>query len=235
MTGKTHKAGGMFCSVVGFALAKKLGVVPSDVNDCLAWVTIYPFCMWGSVASDLDHHWDSCPCRDLPSRVINIALHATKPLKVGLEKAGKKKTKMYGVAKFCNASHRSWQTHSDMTLFIMLYLLWFAMSGRFTGFNTVEATLCTLVLEGICLGVVMHLLLDTLTPDGIWLIPMVLINRVFHLMLPEKLHFVPHMKVFATGEKWEAFIYKCLSYGTVVVVALVLLSFLPVDIDFNAY
>ncbi len=232
MTGKTHKAGGMLGSVVGFALLKKCGMIPSDVNDCLAWVAMYPFCMWGSVASDLDHHWEVCPVKDLPSRMVNICLHAGKPVKKALEKSGRKKSLLYGIANFFTASHRSWQTHSDLTLVSMLYLLYMVMSGSFACFNTIETTLLSLILTGICLGVSIHFILDMLTPEGIWLMGVVLINKLFKLHLPDHLHFVPHMKVFATGNKWEEFVYKFLSISTVVVVILILVSYLPIEVSF---
>ena len=79
MTGKTHKMGGMLMSVVGFTVLKNNGLLLANVNEGLQWLMIYPFCMWGSIASDLDHHWDSCPSKDIPSWFVHKALHITEP------------------------------------------------------------------------------------------------------------------------------------------------------------
>ena len=57
MTGNTHRAGGMLCSVVGFALLKEQGLLLPEINPCIQWLVMYPFCYWGSTASDLDHNW----------------------------------------------------------------------------------------------------------------------------------------------------------------------------------
>ena len=78
MTGETHKAGGMLASVVGFAYLKHKGILLQDVSMVMQWLVIYPFCMWGSLASDLDHHEDAIPLHDYPSVAINRILHLTK-------------------------------------------------------------------------------------------------------------------------------------------------------------
>ena len=138
MTGKTHRAGGFLCSVVGFALLRENNLLLPNVNEGLQWLMMYPFCMWGSVASDLDHHWQSCPMKDPPSYVVNKLLHLTAPVQKSLEKAGDKKSGVYKVAKTFNASHRSWQTHSDLTLFVMIGLLIAVLNNNF-GLGQIDA------------------------------------------------------------------------------------------------
>ncbi len=86
MTGKTHRQGGMLCSLVGFALLKQNGLLNPEVNELVQLLVMYPFCVWGSVASDLDHEWDSAPTKGYPDFVINKALHITKPLANFFEK-----------------------------------------------------------------------------------------------------------------------------------------------------
>ena len=223
MTGTTHKAGGMLVSIVGFAILREKGLLLPNVNEGLQWLVMYPFTMWGSVASDLDHHWDSCPQKDYPSRLVNMALHITKPVKKSLDKtltdSQKKHNVLYKVADTFNASHRSWQTHSDLTLFVMLYLLWSVFTGRIAGFGAVDTTIATLVLTGICLGIIAHFILDSITPEGIWLIGLVILNKILELFnprvnLPQKFHLVPHKKFFATGGKWEQLVQKVLKVAT---------------------
>ena len=43
MTGKTHRAGGILCSIIGFAILKEKGLLLPDVNEGLQWLIIYPF------------------------------------------------------------------------------------------------------------------------------------------------------------------------------------------------
>lgn len=237
MTGETHRQGGMLCSIVGFAILQHKGLLlpSSSLNLGLQWLIIYPFCMWGSVASDLDHHWESCPSKSYPDRIVNTALHITKPIQKSLEKTKQTKTPLYQVAKLLNASHRSWQTHSDLTLLFMLWLMNFVMSGGVRGFSAIDTSICSLMLMGICLGIIAHFILDVLTPDGVWLCGFVVLNRLLkrvnhRIHLPEKLHFVPKTHFFATGGQWEQFVRKVLKILTYVALAWFLLTLLPVDI-----
>lgn len=226
MTGATHRAGGMLVSIIGFAILREKGLLLPNVNEGIQWLVMYPFTMWGSVASDLDHHWESCPSKDIPSRVVNAALHITKPVKKFLDgtlsESSKSHNPLYKLVDFFNASHRSWQTHSDLTLFAMLYLLYKVFTGGVGGLSEEDTILMTLVLTGICLGVVAHFILDCLTPEGIWLVGFATVNQVLHLLglkirLPQKLHLVPKTQFFATGGPWEQFVQKVLKICTVLV------------------
>ena len=142
---------------------------------------------------------------------------------------------MYKIAKLFNARHRSWQTHSDLTLFFMLWLMNFVMSGGIKGFSAIDTSICSLILMGICLGIIAHFILDVLTPDGVWLCGFVVLNKLLkkinpRIHLPEKLHFVPKAHFFATGNQWEEFVRKVLKVLTYVSLAWFLLNLLPVDI-----
>lgn len=222
MTGKTHREGGLFCALLGFLLLYRYNLLYEDVNYILQFLIIYPFALYGCVASDLDHHWESCPDRTIPSRIINMILHATTPLYKSLDKtlsAGQKKSSsLYKVAKVFSASHRSWQTHSDLTLICMLILLKCTLSGNVLGIvlSSTDGVILSLILTGLCLGVTAHFILDMLTPQGIWSILSVVINRVFKKKLPVKLCIVPKSKRFATGTVWEDFVRGILSKLTVV-------------------
>lgn len=226
MTGATHRAGGMLVSIVGFAILREKGLLLPNVNEVVQWLVMYPFTMWGSVASDLDHHWESCPSKDIPSRAVNMALHITKPAKKMLDRmmseSSRKRNPVYKLVDFLNASHRSWQTHSDLTLFAMLYLLYKVFTGAAGSLSVTDTAIVTLVLTGICLGVVAHFILDSLTPDGIWLVGLAVLNSILHLFkvkvsLPQKLHLVPKTQFFATGGPWEQFVQKVLKVCTILV------------------
>lgn len=236
MTGATHRQGGMLCSLVGFAILQHNGLLlpPDKLHLGLQWLLMYPFCMWGSIASDLDHHWESCPSKSYPDKVVNTALHITKPVQKSLEKVNQINTPIYKIAKLFNAKHRSWQTHSDLTLVFMFWLLNFVMSGRVKGFTAIDTSISSIILMGICLGIITHFILDVLTPDGVWLCGFVVLNRLLRkinprIHLPEKLHFVPKSHFFATGNKWEEFIRKVLKVLTIIAFILFLLNIFSID------
>lgn len=223
MTKKTHQAGGMLVSILGFAILRKNGLLLPDVNEGLQWLVMYPFTMWGSTASDLDHHWDSCPSKDYPSRLVNMALHITRPVKKYMDntltESDKKHNVIYKLADVLNASHRSWQTHSDFTLFAMLAILFKIMSGQFVQFSAVDNILATLVLTGLSLGIIAHLILDSITPEGIWIMGLVILEKILRIFNPriniqKKIHFVPRKEYFATGGKWEMNVQKVLNIAT---------------------
>lgn len=231
MTGETHKAGGMLCAVTGFLILRHNGLLLSNVNEFVQLAVMYPFAMWGSVASDLDHHWDSCPSKDPPSWAINKLLHITTPyykrLDSLLPSGAKKHNLNYNIAKLFSANHRSWQTHSDLTLVGIGFLLWSIISGRFSSdFTSVDLCILSLILCGIALGFIMHFILDMLTPEGVWFTVGVCINKLLSKLfkreiklLPEKLHFVPKLRIFATGSAWETFVRRVLRVATYIVLA----------------
>ena len=225
MTGKTHEAGGVLCSVIGFAILKKQGLLIPDMSEALQWLVMYPFCIWGSIASDLDHNPDSIPRKDIASKVVNKALHITHPIVKVIEKhtteAERKHNPIYRISKFLDAKHRSWQTHSDLTLVAMILLLYFVQHGKLSFLTPVDISVASLILMAITTGIVAHFVLDIITPEGVWFTPFAILNGIIRLfnphlkVFPEKIHLVPHKEFFATGGKWEEFIRKVLKVATV--------------------
>ena len=67
MTGKTHRVGGMLCCLGGYTLLEANGMLLGDVNPLLQLTIMYPFAIYGSTVSDLDHHWQSAPSKDIVS------------------------------------------------------------------------------------------------------------------------------------------------------------------------
>ena len=234
MTGATHKAGGMLCTIIGFSILQKNGYLIQNVNEGVQWLLMYPFCMWGSTVSDLDHNWELCPSRSYPDWFINHALHLTKPIEKSLEQ--NKNNPVYKLSRFLNAHHRSWQTHSDITIYFMLLMMYLVKKS--TLITNANRSLLMLILMGITLGIVTHFILDMLTPEGVWFSPFVILNRIFrkislNVNLPEKIHFVPHRRFFATGGDWEMFIQRVLKILTVIAVLWFLLNiFSPSILNF---
>ena len=237
MTGKTHRAGGMLVSIVGFAFLQQKGLLLNNVNPAVQWLVMYPFCMWGSVASDLDHHWESCPVRDYPSRAINMALHVGKPLQKACGKVMKESNPVYKFVKLFNASHRSWQTHSDLTLALMVWLLWAVLNGKISNLGSIDVSVLSLVITGMCLGVIAHFLLDIITPEGVWCVPLAILDKLAgrKVHLPTKYHLVPDKPFFRTGGKWENFIYRLLGVLTALACIWFIYNLLPFKISFNGF
>lgn len=232
MTGKTHRDGGMLVSIVGFAMLKHYGLLLPDVNPMLQWAVMYPFCMFGSTAPDLDHHWESCPSHDYPSKVINSALHATNGLHEAIGKKLSDREKglslSYKLSGILAAKHRSWQTHSDMLLMLFIYILHLVWSGGVQGISLLDQSILMLIITGLSMGILAHYILDILTPEGIHSLVLIVTNMVLLRLgrkkpINTKFHLVPKKEFFKTGGQWEQAVQKVLRWGTYI--ALVWLVF----------
>lgn len=244
MTGKTHRYGGFLCSVIGFALLRENHMLIDGANEGLQWLMMYPFCYWGSVASDLDHNKHAIPMKDEPSKLINKLLHLTAPLQKSLEKSGATKGALYKFAKLFNAKHRSWQTHSDLTFFTLLFILYCVVSGKFA-MGAVDSLLLSIILTGVIIGLIAHFVLDMLTTDGVWSILLVVLGKILRKLnprikqFPEKLRIVPPVHFFRTGDSWEKFVQKVLRVLNVLAMIYLLWtvfnigSLIPYEIHFN--
>lgn len=197
MQGDTHRIGGMLCALAGYTILESKGMLIKDVSPLLQLSVMYPFAIYGSVFPDLDHHSQSIPARDIVSVSINKVLHASS----GLRKATDNKNP---ILKIFDAKHRSWQTHSDLFLIICIVLSMSLINGSVMSANDI---ILKLVATGFILGVISHMILDMLTPEGIWCIVLSAISRATKLKeIPVKIHLVPRSKFFATGGQWEKLI-----------------------------
>lgn len=195
MQGNTHRIGGMLCALAGYTILESKGMLIRDVSPLLQLAVIYPFSIYGSVFPDLDHHEDSIPSHDIVSVGINKVLHAT----TAMRKANG--GKLSPILSVFDAKHRSWQTHSDMFLIICILM---SMSFINSSVMSPNDIILKLVFTGFILGVVSHMILDLLTPEGIWCIGLGLIGKISgSKSLPRKIHFVPKSRFFATGGVWE--------------------------------
>lgn len=215
----THRAGGLLVSVIGFAWLRYNNLLLQDVNPVMQWAVIYPFTLWGSVASDLDHHPQACPVKDYPSRAVNTVLHITKPLQKFLDNhlkpKDRKRSLVYKLSELFYAKHRSWQTHSDLTVVALLYFLHVLKTEGFPQFGAVDLAILTLVFTGITMGVLAHLVLDMLTNDGIWFVSLVILNKLINLVFPRfkfrhKISLVPNKPYYAGDGVWENKVRKLL-------------------------
>ena len=175
-------------------LLRDNGMLLGNVDPLLQLTVMYPFAIYGSTVSDLDHNWDSCPSKDIVSYLINKILHLTTNI-------NKDKT---NVLSLFNAKHRSWQTHSDMFLVLMMLVGGVLMGNSI---NTADQVILRLITVGMVLGILSHMVLDMLTPEGIWCILFVAVRKAFNIrFLPRKISFVPNTEFFRTGGTWERII-----------------------------
>lgn len=225
MTGKTHRVGGMLCVLGGFTYLESKGLLLRNVNPLLQLTVMYPFALYGSIVSDLDHNANSIPSKDIVSVAINRVLHLTS----GLNESTGGRNKVFGIL---DAKHRSWQTHSDLFLVALMYALYQMVME--TKLATVESVIWSLVGMGFILGVISHLVLDMITPEGIWSILLVGVGRVTgNKVMPKKLRLVPDSKFFSTGGPWESLVRNILWICCVVLFIRLIYLMTPYRITFN--
>ena len=207
MEGKTHRLGGVLCTLIGYSVLESRGLLMEDVHPLLQLTVVYPFALYGSVFSDLDHNWQSAPEKDPFSFVVNKLLHLT----TWVRKKTVAKGKLLGLF---DAKHRSWQTHSDMFLLLLISAF---VAVIYSSTSMVAGTILQLIAIGFITGVESHLILDMLTPDGIWcILPSLIKGKRVTISL------VPRTKFFSTGGRWER-IVQVLLWVAIVVLAIRLL------------
>ena len=225
MTGKTHRVGGMLCVLGGFTYLESKGLLLRNVNPLLQLTVMYPFALYGSIVSDLDHNANSIPSKDIVSVAINRVLHLTS----GLNESTGGRNKVFGLL---DAKHRRWQTHSDLFLVALIYALYQMVME--TKLATVESVIWSLVGMGFILGVISHLVLDMITPEGIWSFILVGISKVTgKKLIPKKLRLVPDSKFFSTGGPWESLVRNILWICCVVLFIRLIYLMTPYRITFN--
>lgn len=225
MTGKTHRVGGMLCVLGGFTYLESKGLLLRNVNPLLQLTVMYPFALYGSIVSDLDHNANSIPSKDIVSVAISRVLHLTS----GLNESTGGRNKVFGIL---DAKHRSWQTHSDLFLVALMYALYQMVME--TKLATVESVIWSLVGMGFILGVISHLVLDMITPEGIWSFILVGISKVTgKKLIPKKLRLVPDSKFFSTGGPWESLVRNILWICCVVLFIRLIYLMTPYRITFN--
>lgn len=217
MQGNTHRVGGMVCALAGYTILESKGMLISGVSPLVQLVIIYPFAIYGSTFPDLDHNADSIPSKDIVSVGVNRVLHLTTKFR--------KYNKENSILRIFDAQHRSWQTHSDLFLVICLLFYHRVVSEPVV---TAQGIILTLISIGFILGVISHMILDMLTPAGIWFcIPALLNMANKKLNLPFKIRLVPKSKFFATGGPWENIVRYVMWVFTIVLSLRILIGMLP--------
>ena len=231
MTGKTHRAGGVLGCLVGYTVLQSNGMLIENVSPLVQLTIMYPFAYIGGTLPDMDHDWGSVPNRDLMSWVIWRILHLTTPIRRFLQKGRFRRGVYKRVEPFVDlldSKHRSWQTHSDLSIIFLLCLSVF-LQRLFSG--TADGIILLLVFEGLIFGCLSHLVLDLLTPDGIWSFILTLICRVFGRKKKSlvKLRLVPNVKFMSTSEdgSWETIVRRVVVIMSVLVGVYVVYTLSP--------
>ena len=220
MTGKTHRVGGVLCALGGFTYLQSKGLLLNNINPALQLLVMYPFAVYGSTFPDLDHNENSSPNKDVFGVVINKVLHLSNAER--------------GPLKIFNAKHRSWQTHSDLFLALVLALGWYVFKIPRDGY-TAEKAILMLVGMGFALGLISHMILDLLTPEGLWSLLFIGLGKIFGFLksvLPRKIRLVPYMRFFYTGGKWESFVRTVLWVLSIILLVRIVYILSPYKIVF---
>lgn len=226
MTGKTHRVGGMLACLGGYLILQEKGMLISNVEPILQLTVMYPFAIYGSICSDLDHNKNSAPSKDVVSLGINKVLHLTTKTRKLMEEKGLNKTPFYKALGLFDASHRSWQTHSDLFLALMIYLFFVINSN-----TTTNGVILSLIGTGLILGIISHLLLDMITPEGVWSLVFCTANKISRCnFLPKKIHLVPNIPFFRTGGKWEDWIRYLMWFIVIILFGIIILQMIPVGV-----
>lgn len=234
MLGKTHRLGGVVSALGGYIALEATGNTLSDVNPMLQLAVVYPFAIYGSTWSDLDHHWGSVPSKDPVSWVFHKGLHLTSKPRKAVENAGGKGKLGYNLLGIADARHRSWQTHSDLTFIGLCAMLWYLCFSEWSIFAGPDLVIAKLILAGLILGTLAHIFLDAITPEGIWMVIPMALKRIFKIKgLPEKFGLVPKKHFFATGEGWESIVNKVLWFSSFIMLGYIIYTQLPWKFEFN--
>lgn len=249
MQGKTHRMGGVCAALGAYIVADQNGMLLAGVTPALQLAVTYPFAMWSSTASDLDHHKGSIPSRDPASMLIYYILHlGTKPAQALEQTKGGKKTLAYKFFNLFNAKHRAWQTHSDLAFAVIIATLWFTVYSQWAIFSGTDASIAALILTGIAAGLLAHIFLDGITPEGIWIMPMVWAKKLTgNKNIREKWGLVPKRPVmvmnkktgkkesfFATGNSWETKIVNpFLNLAGMGMMLYIIYTWLPWELNLN--
>ena len=213
MEGKTHYIGGSVGAIVGYILLDNNGMLLSNVNPVLQFGIIYSFGIYGGMLPDADHHAESSPLKDPVGKVFNRVLHifngAYKRMDDMLSESSKRKSFVYKMLSLLRCSHRSWQTHSELTIAFLVYILYQLLQ---LDTNSPDVSILLLMGTGLTLGILSHLILDMLTSEGINFAIGKFIKTFFpKVPMIKTIRLVPKVSTFTTGSDYELTVRQVLN------------------------
>lgn len=155
----------------------------TQINYYLILLIILAFSKSGAIFPDLDHAWRNVGIKNLLNKVVNTIIHIT------------------------GGKHRSWQTHSiDIcTIYTLAACIVPKILLEKEIMTLADKEILTLILLGFASGWISHLFSDMLTSGGVRLICFL---KFKIKLVPKK---IGKLK-FNTGNEWEAFNYKVISF-----------------------
>lgn len=157
--------------LIAFEFLKQHGMLLENLNPYIQLLIMYPAASWASTAPDLDRG--------------KIKSDDQSPLNLAVG----------GCLHLMHAKHRSWQTHCLLFTGGLAVALPLILELCRVHLGTFDSCIIQLLVYGLTTGILSHLLLDALTPEGIHIIPYV------------KLSLVPKLSFFSTGGFWEKIVF----------------------------
>lgn len=197
MMGKTHKGGGALAALVAFDVLWSKGLLDTHIHPVVQLLVMYPACMWGSIAPDLDQSKEAIPEKTLMSVGINRLLHLGK------------------------ISHRSWQTHCITLTAIYVSVMFgtVVLLTQHSMIDSISTTILNLMLAGLASGIASHLFLDSFTYEGVHLIPPI---KVKGKKKKYMFRLVPKWDMFKTDTLYEKIVRVVLYIATVLMLVYII-------------
>lgn len=217
MQGKTHNVGGIVAGLGTYIVLRENNLLPASevVNPLLQLIMMYPAAIWGATAPDQDHGYTSIPMRDPLSYLLWFILHIPNMIYNNMDKARqrlglRKKSVLQRFVGIFRCNHRSYQTHSDITI---LFLIWLVTKVVLKlDPNVPQNTLIILIGSGMLVGFLSHVFLDLCTTDGIpSIILMVLTSWLPKKLRIRKISLVFGSSFFSTDSLYEKYVRKLLN------------------------
>lgn len=207
MMGKTHKAGGALGAVLAIQFVASNPYVTGDMGIVSKFLVTYPWTLMACTWSDLDLDWSCVEDKNPLNLAIYKMLHIFNGAYDRCENSDCSKRKKF-ILRILKCSHRSWQTHSDLTLVLLLLMLKSVTSGGILSklITQMDCYVISLALTGILIGVISHLFLDMLNPEGIKCILFTVVYAVYlkiRYKNLEKFKFIP-LKLVPNSSKFNA-------------------------------
>lgn len=230
MMGDTHRLGGAAAAFAGYLAVQNQGITITNIHPAIELLAIYPYAIYGSTAPDMDQNERAIPHRDPFNKTLWHILHlGNKP-----RKHMSKKSPVYHVLAPFDCKHRSWQTHSELTLLVLAFFTWAMLQpeivmGVFGKAYAATGPVAALIGVGLCLGLMSHIILDSITKEGIPLVSGMIVKKVSGVKhFPDRLRFVPEKsQYFKTGDDFEKKVNSVLKALLWVQFLLVLISIFP--------
>lgn len=191
MQGGTHKLGGAVAMLGMFEYLRLSGQTLEGVNPLVQLAIMYPASTFGALFPDIDHHEGANPVNTPAGEFFHKMIHLPDKIARKTNRNSKGKPRSKWVEKLFVIKHRAWQTHSILFTGGITFTLWSMFSNLQQHNPDFNVTVLFLMISGFAIGLLSHIILDMLTPSGVY------------LFMFKKIKLVPSNSFFSTGNAWE--------------------------------